>query len=94
MALILNDKTITVWNNAKNCNCAIQDCYENHKLCGICRKTIIFGAHESIKIQNNSRGAWNVDHIYPASLGGTNRITNLQSVHIKCNKSKSNSFWV
>lgn len=65
MALNLDDKTITVWNNAMDCNCEIQDCYENHKLCGICKKTIIFGAHESIKNQNNSRDAWNVDYILP-----------------------------
>ena len=56
---------------------------------------------ELIKIRNDATKlfgyAWNIDHIIPLSLGGTNAIDNLQVVPAKWNLSKGNrrieSFW-
>lgn len=86
--MYLDDLTIDVWNKADDCNCIDQDCDENHKLCGICKGTIIYGAHESV--QPRSRYAWNIDHIWPKSMGGGDGIRNLQAVHVTCNQAKAN----
>lgn len=50
----LTNKTKTVWDNADDCNCDVQDCSENHKLCGICGGTIIYGAHVSVPNNNSN----------------------------------------
>ncbi|WP_338968285.1 HNH endonuclease signature motif containing protein [Spiroplasma endosymbiont of Lonchoptera lutea] len=84
----LDEKILQVWDNALSCFCSVNDCFSNHKLCGICRDTILYVVHESN--QPNSRYAWNVDHIVPLSRGGSNHITNLQAVHIECNCNKRN----
>ncbi|MBD5422985.1 MAG: HNH endonuclease [Mycoplasma sp.] len=86
-----NDKTERVWDKSSYCYCDNEDCTpNNHRLCGICRTTILYGSHESERSQNNSRFSWNIDHIIPKSKGGTNSISNLQAVHIRCNRSKAN----
>ncbi|WP_348735114.1 HNH endonuclease [Spiroplasma endosymbiont of Ammophila pubescens] len=87
----LDDKAIIAWNNAENCNCDIQDCAENHKICYLCGDTIIYGAHESVKNQRNSKFKWNIDHIIPKSQGGTNSNDNIIVVHVKCNRRKADS---
>ena len=51
--------------------------------CNACRKNIVFGNR-----QHGQRGAWNVDHIRPISLGGTNSLKNLQTLCIDCNQKK------
>ncbi len=79
-----------VWDKADNCNCAVQDCADNHKLCGICDETMIYGAHESV--QPNSDYSWNVDHIVPVSAGGGDNIENLQAVHVGCNQDKADNY--
>lgn len=92
MAIIKYDKkTEACWEKAKHCNCNSEDCHPNsHRLCGICRKKILYGSHESVISQRNSRYAWNIDHIIPKSCGGSNNIDNLQAVHVECNRNKSN----
>ena len=80
-----------IWDNARYCDCNAEDCNAyNHRLCGICGYKILYGSHESEISQRNSRYAWNIDHIIPKSRGGTDRISNLQAVHIRCNRYKKN----
>ncbi len=83
----LSTKVISVWKIAKNCNCKITQQHNgiSHKLCGICKKTMFYGSHESVEQQNNSKGAWNIDHKTPLSKSGSNKIENMQAVHIRCN---------
>ncbi len=84
------NKTEKIWENAAYCDCGHPSCHPNsHRLCGICGDVILYGSHESVISQRNSRYAWNVDHKVPRSKGGTNHIDNLQAVHIRCNRSKS-----
>lgn len=92
MAIIKYDeKTESCWEKAEHCNCNSKDCHPNsHRLCGICGNKILYGSHESVISQRNSRYAWNIDHIIPKSCGGSNNIDNLQAVHVKCNRNKSN----
>ncbi len=81
-----------VWDSAPYCFCGYEDCsVNNHRLCSICRNTILYGSHESVKSQRNSWYSWNIDHIKAKSKGGTNNIDNLQAVHIRCNRNKANS---
>lgn len=88
-----SNKIEAVWENADHCSCGSNDCHpNNHRECGICHETIFYGSHESVRNQVNSRGAWNLDHIKPNSLGGSNEIKNLQAVHICCNRWKGNHY--
>ena len=50
--------------------------------CGIC--------HRSLARPGNWT-PWNIDHIYPKTLGGTDDEANLQLVHRGCNKRKGNT---
>ncbi len=88
----LKSKDNDIWHNSKKCDCGAtqQDDGRDHRLCGICSKKMVYGAHESIKEQNNSKCAWNVDHIIPLSRNGSNTINNMQAVHIVCNATKAN----
>ncbi|WP_342259274.1 HNH endonuclease signature motif containing protein [Spiroplasma endosymbiont of Dioctria linearis] len=83
----LNNKTIDVWNKAKDCGCQESDCDTNHKLCGICSNKIVYTAHKSN--QPNSKFAWDIDHIIPLKNGGTDDINNLQISHVVCNSKKN-----
>ena len=84
-----DNKVEEVWKNAPYCSCGNDDCNpKNHRLCGICWETILYGSYESIDSQINSKFAWNIDHIIPKSKGGNNSINNLQAVHIFCNRKK------
>lgn len=86
-----NNKIEQVWDKAFYCNCGYQDCsVNNHRLCSICRETIMYGSHESVISQRNSWYAWNIDHKKPISKGGKDNIDNLQAVHIRCNREKNN----
>lgn len=84
----LDDLTKQVWDKAQDCECQLADCETNHKLCGICGKTIVYTAHESN--QPNSAYAWNRDHITPLSKGGKTELNNLQATHVQCNHKKGN----
>lgn len=87
-----DNKTEQVWEKAPYCHCGFQDCNpNNHRLCGICGEKILYGSHESVHNQRNSMYAWNIDHIIPTSRGGKNNTSNLQAVHIKCNRDKGNN---
>lgn len=46
--------------------------------------------------QNCSQYAWNIDHIFPKSLGGTDDFSNLQVTHIETNaeRGNKNTFWI
>jgi len=52
------------------------------------------GAHG--REQEGSRYLWNIDHILPVSMGGTNDLNNLQITHVDTNSERSNrmSFWI
>jgi 5-methylcytosine-specific restriction endonuclease McrA len=92
--MLISEKDKKIWDKAKNCNCNDKDCTpNNHKLCGIrnCNGTILFGAHESVNSQRNSRFSWNIDHIVPKAMGGSNYIENLQAVHVSCNRTKADN---
>ena len=39
--------------------------------------------------QKGSQYSWNIDHIKPKSKGGTDRVDNLQIVHISTNQEKA-----
>jgi len=39
--------------------------------------------------QDGSQYGWNIDHIKPKSKGGTDRVDNLQIVHISTNQEKA-----
>ncbi len=85
-----NNKTKTIWKNAPYCSCRNNDYSPNdHRLCGICWETMLYGSHESVISQKNSLYAWNIAHIIPKSKGVNNSIDNLQAVHIRCNRSKN-----
>lgn len=38
-----------------------------------------------------SQWGWEVDHIYPRALGGTSNLSNLQALHWRNNRAKSDS---
>jgi 5-methylcytosine-specific restriction endonuclease McrA len=85
-----NEEIETIWESAPYCNCEKEDCkIIEHRLCDICSKTILYGAHESIESQRNNPGAWNFDQIIAKSNGGGDGILNLQAVHINCNRDKT-----
>ncbi len=85
-----SDKIEIIWDKAPYCYCNSEDCnVYNHRLCSICGSKMLYGSHESIISQRNSRYAWNIDHIIPKSRGGSNSINNLHAVHIRCNRNKA-----
>lgn len=84
-------KIEAIWEKTPYCSCGNDDCsINNHRLCNICWGKILYGSHESVESQRNSRYAWNIDHIVHISKGGSNSINNLQAVHIRCNRDKKN----
>lgn len=54
--------------------------------CHICWKKISYSNFGS----NGKRGAWEIEHSVPKSLGGTDNLNNLFPAHIYCNRHKSN----
>ncbi|WP_338969319.1 HNH endonuclease [Spiroplasma endosymbiont of Labia minor] len=86
----LNQLNIDIWNKAIDCECGdeSQDSGGKHKLCGICKETMVFDAHESKKGHQNSIYRWNIDYIRPLSKGGKNNFENMHAVHVECNQNK------
>lgn len=54
----------------------------------VCGKPMMFGAHGD----RNSQYGWEVDHIRPASKGGTDDISNLQPLHWQSNMEKADQW--
>ena len=54
--------------------------------CHICGKKLSFTNYGF----NGLKGAWEVEHSNPKSLGGTDRMNNLYAACISCNRSKNN----
>jgi 5-methylcytosine-specific restriction endonuclease McrA len=55
--------------------------------CHICRKKLARSNYGNI----GARGAWEVEHSRPRSMGGTDHGNNLYAACISCNRSKGNS---
>jgi len=55
--------------------------------CHICHKKLSFTNYGTL----GTKGAWEVEHSNPRSLGGTDRLNNLYPAHIYCNRSKNNN---
>lgn len=55
--------------------------------CHICHKGLCFTNFGATWL----RGAWEIEHSVPKSLGGTNHFNNLFPAHVSCNRSKSNN---
>ncbi len=54
--------------------------------CHLCHKKLAFTNYGLMYL----KGAWEVEHSNPKSMGGTNRLNNLYPAHISCNRSKNN----
>jgi 5-methylcytosine-specific restriction endonuclease McrA len=54
--------------------------------CHICHKKLSFVNYAA----QGSRGAWEVEHSVPRSLGGSNHLNNLYPACVVCNRAKSN----
>ncbi|MDR3669173.1 MAG: HNH endonuclease [Ignavibacteriaceae bacterium] len=54
--------------------------------CHICRKKLSFGNYGLI----GQKGAWEIEHSNPKSLGGSDRFHNLYASCISCNRRKNN----
>ncbi len=50
--------------------------------------TICFNDHGN----TNSNYGWEIDHIYPTSLGGPDSLDNLQPLHWRSNRTKGDKF--
>lgn len=62
---------------------------------GNCQKAFDFSGREMAKAAYGDRGSkfgWNLDHIYPQSLGGKNTESNLICCHILTNDEKADKF--
>jgi len=55
--------------------------------CHICGKKLSFENYGYLGL----KGAWEVEHSNPKSMGGTNRLNNLYPACITCNRSKNNN---
>ena len=53
--------------------------------CHICHKKLSFTNHA----RYSSKGAWEIDHSKPKTKGGSDRVNNLFSACVSCNRSKS-----
>lgn len=60
--------------------------YRTSGKCHICGKKLAFENYSFLGL----KGAWEVEHSNPKSMGGTNRLNNLYAACITCNRSKNN----
>lgn len=70
------------------------------KKCALCNRKITYCLLQRHESQNSSSAHFNFfseegtlftkDHIVPKSMGGTNRLTNLQTMCVSCNGKKGN----
>lgn len=79
-----------IWKKAPLCNCGDQDCHpNNHRLCSICGKKILYGAHDSVAKQRTSPCAWSKDYKKQLDKKEMNNIDNLRAVHLTCSTRKN-----
>lgn len=80
-----DQKTIDlVWEKANRNTSGLADIFRQDK----CGTTISKARYGDI----NSDNGWEIDHILPVSKGGTDHIDNLQPLHWKTNRSKSDTY--
>ena len=80
-------KVNRVWNRALRCHCGQADCTaKNHRLCNLCHEPILYGSHSSELTQVHSKFVWHVAYIRPPFKGGSERLINLQAVHVDCQR--------
>ncbi len=79
------------WENADYCNCGSEDCNpNNHRKCPWCGGKMLYGYHASVPMHGESKYAWNIDHASARSKGGSNARSNIQAMHVECNREKGN----
>jgi 5-methylcytosine-specific restriction endonuclease McrA len=73
---------LSIWRKAK----PMQGLASNQFRCDAFGNYIAFNEYGK-----NSTFGWEIDHIFPKSLGGNDHVTNLQPLHWKANRKKGNS---
>ncbi len=85
----IDSKTQQIWDKAEKCNCGKIGCLpQNHRLCAICHKKMLYGSYYGEETQRNSRYAWDVDHKQSKFNNGKDESSNLRAVHVSCNREK------
>ncbi len=80
-----------IWDKANYCFCNSSECtVENHRTCPFCGGKMLWSCYWGNESKRNTFYSWNVEHIVPKRLGGTDELENLRAVHVNCNNDESN----